>query len=84
VQEVYRRQGVKFSDKHIEVIIGQLLRRVEFVASGDTEVITGEHVERGDVLLATEKARADDNEPARSEGGVLGGPTAAVARVGCL
>ena len=49
VQEVYRLQGVKISDKHIEVIIRQMLRRVNIVDSGETEFITGEQVERGDV-----------------------------------
>ena len=72
VQEVYRLQGVKISDKHIEVIIRQMLRRVNIVDSGDTEFITGEQVERGDVMLANEKAMAEDKEPARYENVLLG------------
>ena len=69
---VYRLQGVKISDKHIEVIIRQMLRRVNIVDSGDTEFITGEQVERGDVMLANEKAMAEDKEPARYENVLLG------------
>ena len=72
VQEVYRLQGVKISDKHIEVIIRQMLRRVNIVDSGDTEFITGEQVERGDVMLVNEKAMAEDKEPARYEKCVVG------------
>ena len=72
VQEVYRLQGVKISDKHIEVIIRQMLRRVNIVDAGDTEFITGEQVERSDVMLANEKAIAEGKEPARYENVLLG------------
>ena len=72
VQEVYRLQGVKISDKHIEVIIRQMLRRVNIADSGETGFITGEQVERGDVMLANEKAREEDKEPARYENVLLG------------
>ncbi|EGV36264.1 DNA-directed RNA polymerase subunit beta' [Neisseria weaveri] len=72
VQEVYRLQGVKISDKHIEVIIRQMLRRVSIVDAGETGFITGEQVERGDVMLANEKAIEEDKEPARYENVLLG------------
>ena len=55
VQEVYRSQGVSIHDKHIEVIVRQMLRRVTIIESGDTELLPGELVERG---------RFEDGEPA--------------------
>ena len=72
VQEVYRLQGVKISDKHIEVIIRQMLRRVNIADAGETGFITGEQVERSDVTLANEKAVSDGKEPARFENVLLG------------
>ena len=50
VQDVYRLQGVKINDKHIEVIVRQMLRRVSIVDPGETRFITGEQVERAEVL----------------------------------
>src|SRR5690625_6318154 len=61
VQDVYRLQGVKINDKQIEVIVRQMLRRANIVDSGDTEFITGEQVERSDLL--------NENERVISEGG---------------
>ena len=72
VQEVYRLQGVKISDKHIEVIIRQMLRRVNIADAGDTRFITGEQVERADVMAANEKAEAEGKEPARFDNILLG------------
>ena len=72
VQEVYRLQGVKISDKHIEVIIRQMLRRVNIVDAGDTNFITGEQVERAEVMMANEQALAEGKEPARFENVLLG------------
>ncbi|MDO5357465.1 MAG: DNA-directed RNA polymerase subunit beta', partial [Conchiformibius sp.] len=72
VQEVYRLQGVKISDKHIEVIIRQMLRRVVITDPGETGFITGEQVERAEVMLANEKAAAEDKEPARFDNVLLG------------
>ena len=46
VQQVYRLQGVKIHDKHIEVIVRQMLRKVKVKNSGDSELLVGEHVER--------------------------------------
>ena len=50
VQDVYRLQGVKINDKHIEVIVRQMLRRVQVQDAGDTRFIVGEQVERSDLL----------------------------------
>src|SRR4051812_47656933 len=56
VQDVYRLQGVKINDKHIEVIVRQMLRRIEIEEPGDTPFIPGEQVERAEVLEENEKA----------------------------
>lgn len=72
VQEVYRLQGVKISDKHIEVIIRQMLRRVNILEAGDTHFIPGEQVERADVMLANEQMLAEGKQPATFENILLG------------
>jgi len=59
VQDVYRLQGVKINDKHIEVIVRQMLRKVEIVAAGDTNFLKGEQVERAAVLNANDAATDD-------------------------
>jgi DNA-directed RNA polymerase subunit beta' len=67
VQEVYRLQGVKINDKHIEVIVRQMLRKVKIKDPGDTEYLTGDHVER---QLFTEKNQeiiAQGGKPAQAE-----------------
>ncbi len=64
VQDVYRLQGVKINDKHIEVIVRQMLRRVSIVDQGETRFITGEQVERAEVLEENDRARADGKKPA--------------------
>src|SRR5260221_2074956 len=56
VQDVYRLQGVKINDKHIEVIVRQMLRRIEVEEPGDTPFIPGEQVERAEMLEENEKA----------------------------
>ncbi|MDP2827656.1 MAG: DNA-directed RNA polymerase subunit beta' [Sulfuricellaceae bacterium] len=60
VQDVYRLQGVKINDKHIEVIVRQMLRRVTINDPGDTHFILGEQVERAEVLTENERMVADD------------------------
>jgi DNA-directed RNA polymerase subunit beta' len=57
VQDVYRLQGVKINDKHIEVIVRQMLRRVQVTDPGDAAFITGEQVERSEILDENDKAR---------------------------
>ena len=59
VQDVYRLQGVKINDKHIEVIVRQMLRRVQVDDAGDTRFIQGEQVERADLLKENEIVEAE-------------------------
>ena len=72
VQDVYRLQGVKINDKHIEVIVRQMLRRVRITDAGDTGFIIGEQVERADVLTENEQVIAQDKRPASYEYVLLG------------
>ena len=72
VQEVYRLQGVKISDKHIEVIVRQMLRRVQVSEVGDTRFITGEQVERADLLEENERVVAEGKNPATFDYMLLG------------
>ncbi len=64
VQDVYRLQGVRINDKHIEVIVRQMLRRVHIQDAGDTRFIPGEQVERADLLQENEKAESEGKKPA--------------------
>jgi len=64
VQDVYRLQGVKINDKHIEVIVRQMLRRVQITDPGDTGFIMGEQVERSEMLDENDKMVAADKRPA--------------------
>ncbi|MDQ2918213.1 MAG: DNA-directed RNA polymerase subunit beta' [Pseudomonadota bacterium] len=73
VQDVYRLQGVKINDKHIEVIVRQMLRRVQVQDPGDTRFILGEQVERSDLLDENDKLRHDETkQPATYEHMLLG------------
>jgi DNA-directed RNA polymerase subunit beta' len=62
VQEVYRLQGVKINDKHIETIIRQMLRKVTIVKAGDSEFLPGEQVEFSRVNIANRQLEADGKE----------------------
>ncbi len=64
VQDVYRLQGVKINDKHIEVIVRQMLRRVVVENSGDSKYIGGEHIERSEMLDTNDALRAAGKLPA--------------------
>jgi len=64
VQDVYRLQGVKINDKHIEVIVRQMLRRVVITDPGDTGFIREEQVERAEVLDENDKVVAEGKLPA--------------------
>ena len=64
VQDVYRLQGVKINDKHIEVIVRQMLRRVVVENAGDSSYINGEQVERSEMLNTNDALRADGKIPA--------------------
>ncbi|MGH8841641.1 MAG: DNA-directed RNA polymerase subunit beta', partial [Advenella sp.] len=72
VQDVYRLQGVKINDKHIEVIVRQMLRRVNIVDAGDTSFITGEQVERAELLNENDRVVADNKIPATYDNILLG------------
>lgn len=64
VQDVYRLQGVKINDKHIEVIVRQMLRRVVVDSVGDSSYIAGEQVERSEILNTNDALRAEGKLPA--------------------
>jgi DNA-directed RNA polymerase subunit beta' len=72
VQDVYRLQGVKINDKHIEVIVRQMLRRVQIVEPGDSDFITGEQVERSEVLEVNDQLEAEGKKGATFEYLLLG------------
>jgi len=79
VQEVYRLQGVKINDKHIEVIVRQMLRKSEILDPGDTRFLQGEQLERGRVLEENERMSAEDKLPARWQPVLLGITKASLA-----
>jgi len=72
VQDVYRLQGVKINDKHIEVIVRQMLRRVTVVDPGATGLIPGEQIERSEVLQINDEMVAAGKEPATYDPILLG------------
>ncbi|MEY4265577.1 MAG: DNA-directed polymerase subunit beta [Pseudomonadota bacterium] len=72
VQDVYRLQGVKINDKHIEVIVRQMLRRVVVENAGDSSYINGEQVERSEMLNTNDALRADGKLPATFTNLLLG------------
>ena len=72
VQDVYRLQGVKINDKHIEVIVRQMLRRVLVTDAGDTKFLPGENSSKVDVMIANEKMEAEGLRPATWEPVLLG------------
>ena len=72
IQEVYRLQGVKINDKHIEVIVRQMLRRVQIVEAGDTDYIVGEQVERSELLEENDRMNTAAKLPATYENVLLG------------
>ncbi|WP_019025548.1 MULTISPECIES: DNA-directed RNA polymerase subunit beta' [unclassified Thioalkalivibrio] len=71
IQDVYRLQGVKINDKHIEVIVRQMMRKVNIVNPGDTKFLAGDQVDRVRVLEENEKL-GDDQQPATYERVLLG------------
>jgi len=79
IQDVYRLQGVVINDKHIEVIVRQMLRKVEITDPGDTTLLSGDQVEITQVLEENEKAEAADKEPAKFQRLLLGITKASLA-----
>jgi DNA-directed RNA polymerase subunit beta' len=72
VQEVYRLQGVSINDKHIEVIVRQMLRWVRVIEVGDTDFLIGEQVEKHLFDTANSQMEAEGKKSARSEAILLG------------
>ncbi|MDX1795149.1 MAG: DNA-directed RNA polymerase subunit beta' [Hydrogenovibrio sp.] len=79
VQDVYRLQGVRINDKHIETVVRQMLRKVEIVSSGDTSLIRGEQAEYARVLEINEQARAEGKVEATYQRVLLGITKASLA-----
>ncbi len=72
IQDVYRLQGVKINDKHIETILRQMLRKVEITESGDSSLIKGDQAEYNHVLEENETLVSNDRFPAKFERVLLG------------
>ncbi|GAB6068837.1 DNA-directed RNA polymerase subunit beta' [Methylothermus subterraneus] len=79
IQDVYRLQGVKINDKHIEVIIRQMLRKVEITDPGDTQYLVGEEVERSRILEENEALEREGKRPAIFQPVLLGITKASLA-----
>ncbi|MDT5055621.1 MAG: DNA-directed polymerase subunit beta, partial [Mycobacterium sp.] len=79
VQEVYRAQGVSIHDKHIEVIVRQMLRRVTIIDSGATEFLPGSLTERGEFEAENRRVVAEGNEPAAGRPVLMGITKASLA-----
>jgi DNA-directed RNA polymerase subunit beta' len=79
IQDVYRLQGVKINDKHIEVIIRQMLRKVEVEGSGETGLLRGEQLDRSRGLDINERAKTDGKAVAIFEPVLLGITKASLA-----
>ncbi|MCH8686007.1 DNA-directed RNA polymerase subunit beta' [Pedomonas mirosovicensis] len=72
IQEVYRLQGVKINDKHIEVIVRQMLQKVEITKSGDSTLLPGEQIDREEMDEINAKLVAEGREPAEGKPILLG------------
>lgn len=79
VQDVYRLQGVKINDKHIETIVRQMLRKVTILSAGDSEFLEGEQVEYSRVTIANRMLEAEGKQPATFERDLLGITKASLA-----
>ena len=72
VQEVYRLQGVRINDKHIEIIVRQMLKKVKVEDAGDTELLVGAQVDKSEFQEENEKVKNKDGKPARATPLLLG------------
>jgi DNA-directed RNA polymerase subunit beta' len=72
VQDVYRLQGVKINDKHIEVIVRQMLQKIEILDSGDSTLLKGEHIDKAEFDEENDKVIARGGTPATGEPVLLG------------
>lgn len=72
IQEVYRLQGVKIDDKHIEVIVSQMLKKVEITAPGDSVFVEGDSVTKAEFMSENERLIAQGLQPAGAKPLLLG------------
>ena len=72
IQEVYRLQGVSINDKHIELIVCQMLRKLEIEKPGETKFITGEHVEKHEFKRENDQVIQEGGQPAQAKPVLLG------------
>jgi DNA-directed RNA polymerase subunit beta' len=79
IQDVYRLQGVKINDKHIEVIIRQMLRKTEVQEAGETALLRGEQLDRSRALDINDRAKTDGKKSARLQPVLLGITKASLA-----
>ena len=79
VQEIYRLQGVRINDKHIEVIVRQMLRRVKISEFGDSRFLIGDNIDRLRVLEENQRVVAKGGQPANYEPLLLGITKAALS-----
>jgi DNA-directed RNA polymerase subunit beta' len=79
IQDVYRLQGVKINDKHIEVIIRQMLRKTEVVAAGETTLLRGEQIDRSRALDINDRTETEGKQGARLQPVLLGITKASLA-----
>ena len=79
IQDVYRLQGVKINDKHIEVICRQMMQKLEITEGGETTLIAGEHVDASELEAANKKAAEDGHKPAEGRAILLGITKASLA-----
>jgi len=80
IQKVYSSQGVEIHDKHIAIIIRQLLRKVKIVSSGDTELLPGEFIDRFNYEDINERVLAEGGEPATAQAVLLGMTRASLSK----
>src|SRR5439155_23165064 len=79
VQEVYKSQGVDINDKHIELIVRQMLKKVRVEQKGDTDLLPGQYVDRHEFRRINERVQAEGGEPALSAEIILGITKASLA-----
>ncbi len=79
VQDVYRLQGVKINDKHIEIIVRQMLRKVEIEDAGDSRYLKGEQIEKEAILVENKKLESAGKQPAKWRQLLLGITKASLA-----
>jgi DNA-directed RNA polymerase subunit beta' len=79
VQDVYRLQGVRINDKHIEVIVRQMLRKIEITKPGDSNLIKGEQLTYTQILEINDDLQAEDKQPAKFDRMLLGITKASLA-----